>query len=55
LRALAFPSVSTPLTWDEVEDGSVRQFRSEEVLARLEEHGDLLAPLLTSGPPVPEP
>ena len=55
LRAEAFPSVSTPLTWAEVEAGSVRQFRSEEVLARLEEHGDLLAPLLTSGPPVPEP
>jgi bifunctional non-homologous end joining protein LigD len=54
LRAEAFPSVSTPLTWDEVEASSVRQFRSEEVLARLEEHGDLLAPLLTSGPPVPE-
>jgi hypothetical protein len=31
----------------------VRQFGSAEVLDRIEEHGDLLAPLLKRGPKVP--
>jgi bifunctional non-homologous end joining protein LigD len=58
LRAQQTPTASTPLTWDEVEaiatgDEPARQFPATEVLARVEEHGDLLADLLTQGPPVP--
>jgi bifunctional non-homologous end joining protein LigD len=49
LRAKDRPTVSTPVTWDEV-DGCRRPedlvFTSDDVLARVEEHGDLFAPLL---------
>jgi len=49
LRARELPTVSTPVTWAEI--GSCRQpgdlvFTSDDVLARVAEHGDLLAPLL---------
>jgi DNA ligase D len=53
LRAEPTPSVSAPLTWAEVAGGGVRRFTPNDVLARIEEHGDLLAPLLDGGPPVP--
>ncbi|MEH1016144.1 non-homologous end-joining DNA ligase [Micromonospora sp. CPCC 206060] len=59
LRAQPTPSVSTPLTWAEVEAGTDRRRRSlrhctpDEVLERVDEHGDLLAPLLTPGPKLP--
>jgi bifunctional non-homologous end joining protein LigD len=53
LRAEPAPSASTPLQWAEVESGAARPFRSDEVLARIEEYGDLFAPLLQPGPPVP--
>ncbi|SCL24829.1 bifunctional non-homologous end joining protein LigD [Micromonospora nigra] len=59
LRAQPAPSVSTPLTWDEVEAGTggrrpaVRTFTAAEVLDRVEEYGDLLAPLLDGGPELP--
>ena len=56
LRAQAVPSVSTPLTWDEVAefaDGAVRRFSPAEVLERVETYGDLLAPLLKRGPKLP--
>ena len=48
LRARQFPTVSTPVTWDEVE--SCQQppdlfFTAEDTLARVDEHGDLFAPL----------
>ena len=46
LRALDAPSVSTPLTWAEVEEGRTVRFGPDEVLERVREHGDLLAPLL---------
>ncbi|GAA2722618.1 non-homologous end-joining DNA ligase [Actinocorallia aurantiaca] len=46
LRALDAPSVSTPLTWEEVEEGRTVRFGPGEVLERVREHGDLLAPLL---------
>lgn len=46
LRAAAQPHVSAPVTWDEVESGAVRPLLSDEVLARVETYGDLLAPLL---------
>jgi bifunctional non-homologous end joining protein LigD len=58
LRAQEFPTVSTPLTWDEVEAvatgaDEARHYRAGEVLDRVEEHGDLLADLLTAGPELP--
>jgi bifunctional non-homologous end joining protein LigD len=54
LRAQPTPTASTPLSWDEIETGGVRQFRSDEVLERIDEYGDLLAPLFAGGPKVPE-
>ncbi|GAA0520957.1 hypothetical protein Ade02nite_65010 [Paractinoplanes deccanensis] len=58
LRAREEPTASTPLTWDEVEaiatgDEEARQYRAEEVLERVEEHGDLLEDLLEEGPVLP--
>jgi bifunctional non-homologous end joining protein LigD len=49
LRARAEHTVSTPVTWDEVEQCRTPEdlvFRAEDVLARVEGHGDLFAPLL---------
>ncbi|MGH3681057.1 MAG: non-homologous end-joining DNA ligase [Natronosporangium sp.] len=54
LRAEPTPSVSTPLTWEEVEAGKVRRFTPAEALARVAEQGDLLAGLAGGGPSVPE-
>jgi bifunctional non-homologous end joining protein LigD len=48
--------VSTPITWDEVEACRAPtdlQFKADEVLARVEELGDLFAPLLGKGSPLP--
>ncbi|QXJ24578.1 ATP-dependent DNA ligase [Actinomadura graeca] len=56
LRAGDAPSVSTPLTWDEVEsceDAADLSFTPGEVLERIDEHGDLLEPLLTDRLPLP--
>jgi bifunctional non-homologous end joining protein LigD len=58
LRAQETPTASTPLTWAEVEAiatgaESARQYPAGEVLRRVEEHGDLLADLLTPGPALP--
>lgn len=51
LRGQDSPTVSTPLTWGEVEDaaagGSPLRFEAADVLARVAERGDLFAPLLT--------
>ncbi|MEA3207963.1 MAG: bifunctional non-ous end joining protein LigD [Chthoniobacter sp.] len=53
LRAKAQPTVSTPVTWDEVEtvakkgNASRLIFDSEAVLKRVNQRGDLFAPLLT--------
>jgi bifunctional non-homologous end joining protein LigD len=49
LRGRALPTVATPVTWDEVEAGAedplgLDQFRFEEVLERVQEHGDLFLP-----------
>jgi bifunctional non-homologous end joining protein LigD len=46
LRGRERPTVATPVTWDEVELGAedplgLEQFRFEEVLERVQEHGDL--------------
>jgi len=52
LRARERPTCSTPVTWDEVEDaansdkGDHLVFETEDVLKRLDEHGDLFAPVL---------
>jgi bifunctional non-homologous end joining protein LigD len=56
LRARPMPWVSTPLTWDEVEACRAPtdlQFQAEDVLARVDEHGDLAAALLGKGAPLP--
>ncbi|MFI0422538.1 non-homologous end-joining DNA ligase [Spongiactinospora sp. 9N601] len=48
LRARARPTVSTPLTWEEVEecdDAGELVFTAADVLARVEEHGDLFGPV----------
>ena len=53
MRARELPTVSTPVTWDEVsdcadgEDPLVLRFDKDAVLARVDAHGDLFAPLLT--------
>ena len=46
------PGVSTPVTWDEIAtaDPNALAFTPEQVLARVAEHGDLLAGLLGAGP-----
>jgi bifunctional non-homologous end joining protein LigD len=49
LRAKATPTVSTPLLWDEVAQGAHLSFTADEVLARVDEHGDLFAPVLDDG------
>jgi bifunctional non-homologous end joining protein LigD len=46
LRARPEPTVSTPLTWDEVAAGEHLSFTTEDVLARVDEHGDLFADVL---------
>jgi bifunctional non-homologous end joining protein LigD len=50
LRGRETPTVAAPRTWDEVEAGaeedSLEQLMFDEVLDRIEEHGDLVAGLL---------
>ena len=52
LRARERPTVSTPVTWDEVEDALAAEdagmltFTSDDVLERVERHGDLFAPVV---------
>lgn len=59
LRARTRPTVSTPVTWQEVEtalgerDAGRLSFEAGEVLARVERHGDLFAPVLGKGAPLP--
>jgi bifunctional non-homologous end joining protein LigD len=51
LRAKEGPTVSTPVTWDEVENclkkkkADLLKFHSDEVLARVDKHGDLFEPV----------
>lgn len=53
LRARARPTVSTPVTWEEVHAGADGRtplvFEHTEVLRRVEEHGDLFAAVGASG------
>jgi bifunctional non-homologous end joining protein LigD len=46
LRARERPTVSTPVTWDEVEAREL-DYDHADVVKRIETHGDLFAPLLT--------
>jgi bifunctional non-homologous end joining protein LigD len=45
LRGRDQPTVAAPRTWEELDDPALRQLRYEEVLARVERDGDLLAAL----------
>jgi len=53
MRARDTPTVSTPVTWDEVEachderDADLLTFTTDDVLARIADHGDLWEPTLT--------
>ena len=59
LRAKERPTVSTPVGWDEVEaclrteDAEVLTFASDQVLSRVDELGDLFAPVLTTKQELP--
>ncbi|WP_419706008.1 ATP-dependent DNA ligase [Promicromonospora sp. NFX87] len=46
LRGREQPWVAAPRTWEELEDPGLTQLTPEEVVARIEADGDLLAPLL---------
>jgi bifunctional non-homologous end joining protein LigD len=46
LRAAPTPTVSAPFTWSEVEAAEVRPLSPDEVLARIDGHGDLFAALV---------
>jgi bifunctional non-homologous end joining protein LigD len=52
LRARSDPTVSTPVSWDELESALKRKalnrlvFHSDDVLARVEQQGDLFEPVL---------
>jgi bifunctional non-homologous end joining protein LigD len=55
LRGRELPTIATPLSWDEVEAGHPVGFRADDVLARVSDRGDLMAPLVEaagSGPRV---
>jgi bifunctional non-homologous end joining protein LigD len=60
LRARDRPTVSTPVTWDEVEhaiekdDASLLVFEAGDVLKRIERDGDLFAPVLELQQELPE-
>ncbi|MCP2326358.1 bifunctional non-homologous end joining protein LigD [Hamadaea flava] len=55
LRAGDSPTVSTPITWDEVASGSftAADFTPTRVLERISEYADLHEPLLSPGPALP--
>ena len=58
LRARPRPTVSTPVTWDEVSDaasGAPLSFEAPDVLDRVAEHGDLFAPTVSLEQHLPAP
>jgi len=58
LRARPEPTVSTPVSWDEVSntaDGKPLRFVAAQVLDRVEEFGDLFAPTVTERQELPQP
>jgi bifunctional non-homologous end joining protein LigD len=60
LRAMSRPTVSTPVTWDEVQravdarDARLLTFDAATVLARVEQDGDLFAAVLTDRQSLPD-
>jgi bifunctional non-homologous end joining protein LigD len=60
LRARERPTVSTPISWEEVEraiereDSASLAFEAGDVLKRVKAHGDLFAPVLTLKQTLPE-
>jgi bifunctional non-homologous end joining protein LigD len=56
LRARERPTVSTPLAWGELEEGDPTElvFEAGDVLERVEEHGDLFAPVVQQEQRLPE-
>jgi bifunctional non-homologous end joining protein LigD len=60
LRARERPTVSTPVTWEEVEralkkgDADSLVFETDDLLKRIEKHGDLFAPVLELKQELPE-
>jgi bifunctional non-homologous end joining protein LigD len=57
VRAREFPSVSTPVTWDEVEgadSADALRFDTTTARNRIDDLGDLMAPLLTESQDLPE-
>jgi bifunctional non-homologous end joining protein LigD len=54
LRARERPTVSTPLDWDELGDPDSLVFEAADVLERIEERGDLFAPVLELQQELPE-
>jgi bifunctional non-homologous end joining protein LigD len=61
LRARERPTISTPLTWEEVHAASLNTKKSldlsaepDELLRRIDEHGDLFAPFLSLTQTLPE-
>ncbi|HKC18019.1 MAG TPA: non-homologous end-joining DNA ligase [Candidatus Dormibacteraeota bacterium] len=60
LRARKRPTVSTPVSWDEVEscfkkkDPELLVFDSEQVLKRIEKHGDLFEPVIKKKQKLPK-
>lgn len=59
LRARPRPTVSTPVTWDEVQacaDGHLDLvFEADDVLGRVDQHGDLFEPVLSVEQQLPTP
>jgi bifunctional non-homologous end joining protein LigD len=60
LRAREHPTVSTPVSWEEVErtwkkkDAGLLVFESSQTIGRYEKHGDLFAPVLTLKQKLPD-
>jgi bifunctional non-homologous end joining protein LigD len=54
LRARERPTVSTPLQWEELEDPDALVFEAADVLERVEQHGDLFAPVVELRQELPE-
>jgi bifunctional non-homologous end joining protein LigD len=60
LRARERPTISTPLSWEEVDEASVAKRPPElsveprELLERIDRHGDLFAPMLSLVQPLPD-
>jgi bifunctional non-homologous end joining protein LigD len=54
LRARERPTVSTPLRWEELDDPDALVFEASDVLERIEQHGDLFAPVVELRQELPE-